>query len=93
MLESKREKTKKSAIVDELKTTLTSAKNILFEGNNYSEEWALEAEKRGLSNVKNTAEALRAYVSDQAVKTFVENGVFTKAELEARFENNARGIH
>ena len=76
----------KSAIVDELKTTLTSAKNILFEGNNYSEEWALEAEKRGLSNVKNTAEALRAYVSDQAVKTFVENGVFTKAELEARFE-------
>ena len=76
----------KEAITTELKKTLRGAKKILFEGNNYSEEWAKEAEKRGLSNVKNTAEALRAYVSDQATKTFVKNGIFTKEELHARFE-------
>ncbi|MGB0850001.1 MAG: glutamine synthetase III, partial [Bacteroidia bacterium] len=76
----------KTAIISELKKTLISAQNILFEGNNYSDEWAAEAEKRGLSNVKNTAEALRAYISDQAVATFVTNGIFTKEELHARFE-------
>jgi glutamine synthetase len=76
----------KAAIVTELKKALSSSKNILFEGNNYSKEWAIEAKKRGLSNIKNTAEALRAYVSEQAMKTFVVNGVFTKEELQARFE-------
>lgn len=76
----------KEAITKELKKALRGAKKILFEGNNYSEEWAKEAEKRGLSNVKNTAEALRAYVSEQAIKTFVRNGIFTKEELHARFE-------
>ena len=65
---------------------MRSSKKILFEGNNYSKEWAVEAEKRGLSNVKNTAEALRAYISDQAIKTFEVNGIFTKEELHARFE-------
>jgi glutamine synthetase len=76
----------KSAIVSELKQVLRSAQNILFEGNNYSDEWASEAAKRGLSNIKNTAEALKAYVSPQAEETFVKNGVFTKEELHARFE-------
>jgi len=76
----------KTAIVSELKQVLRSAQSILFEGNNYSEEWASEAAKRGLSNIKNTAEALKAYVSDQAEATFVKNGVFTKEELHARFE-------
>lgn len=76
----------KAAIVKELKEVLKSAQSVLFEGNNYSEEWAEEAAKRGLGNVKNTAEALRAYISEQAIETFVKNGVFTKEELHARFE-------
>lgn len=79
-------KNQKTAITAELKKALRSSKNILFEGNNYSDEWAQEAEKRGLSNVKNTAEALRAYLSDQAGNTFVKTGIFTKEELHARFE-------
>jgi glutamine synthetase len=76
----------KAAIVKELKEVLKSAQNVLFEGNNYSEEWAAEAAKRGLGNVKNTAEALRAYIGEQAIETFVKNGIFTKEELHARFE-------
>ncbi|MDA8885946.1 glutamine synthetase III, partial [Bacteroidia bacterium] len=43
----------KKIIVAELKKALVSAQSILFEGNNYSDEWATEAEKRGLSNIKN----------------------------------------
>ena len=76
----------KVAIVKELKKVLISAKNILFEGNNYSDEWAKEAKKRGLSNVKNTPEALKAYISKQSIETFVKNGIFTEAELHARYE-------
>lgn len=76
----------KKIIVAELKKALVSAQSILFEGNNYSDEWATEAEKRGLSNIKNTPEALKAYISKQALETFVENGVFTKEELHARYE-------
>ncbi|MFT6111424.1 MAG: glutamine synthetase, partial [Bacteroidia bacterium] len=76
----------KAAIIKELKEVLKSAQNVLFEGNNYSEEWAEEAAKRGLGNIKNTAEALRAYIGEQAIETFVKNGIFTKEELHARFE-------
>lgn len=76
----------KKVIVAELKKVLVSSQNILFEGNNYSDEWAKEAKKRGLSNVKNTPEALKAYISKQAKETFVDNGIFTKEELHARYE-------
>lgn len=76
----------KKVIVAELKKVLVSAQNILFEGNNYSDEWAKEAKKRGLNNVKNTPEALKAYISKQAKETFVNNGVFTQEELHARYE-------
>lgn len=76
----------KSVIVSELKKVLVSAQNVLFEGNNYSDEWAAEAAKRGLSNIKNTPEALKAYISEQAIQTFVTNGIFTKEELHARYE-------
>lgn len=76
----------KSAIIAELKSALKSSQNILFEGNNYSDEWAAEAEKRGLSNIKNTPEALKAYISKQAEETFVNNGIFTNEELHARYE-------
>jgi glutamine synthetase len=77
---------KKEAIIAELKLALKSSKKVLFEGNNYSDDWAKEAEKRGLSNIKNTPESLKAYISPQAIKTFVKNGIFTKAELHARLE-------
>lgn len=77
---------KRDAIVAELKSVLSASRKILFEGNNYSDDWAAEAEKRGLKNIKNTPEALHAYVSDQAHKIFVNNNIFTAEELEARLE-------
>ena len=77
---------KREAIVAELRNALKASKSILFEGNNYSDDWAKEAKKRGLSNIKNTPESLKAYVSEQAMKTFVDHGIFTKEELHARLE-------
>src|SRR6185436_3988680 len=56
------------------------------EGDGYSEEWANEAEKRGLPNVKTTPLALDAYLTDLAKKVFESNDIYTHAELEARHE-------
>lgn len=69
-----------------LRTILTSSKNIIFGGNGYSDEWVIEAQKRGLGNVKNTAEALQAYLAPKSVALFTENGIFSHKELEARTE-------
>lgn len=77
---------KESAIIAELKSALEASRNILFEGNNYGDEWVAEAERRGLKNIKNTPESLDAYLNEMSIKVFVGNGIFTKAELEARLE-------
>lgn len=74
------------ALIQVLKVELVDAKPRLFEGNGYSDEWVIEAEKRGLSNVKTTPEALDAVVSAQAEKIFVQNGIFSLPELKARHE-------
>lgn len=74
------------ALIQVLKKELADAQARLFEGNGYSDEWVVEAEKRGLSNIKTTPEALDAVVSNQAEKIFVQNGIFTLPELKARHE-------
>jgi glutamine synthetase len=76
----------KLAIVTVLKKYLKTSKRILFEGNGYGDEWVAEALDRGLSNVKTTPNALDAYISKQSKKLFVNNGIFTERELEARHE-------
>jgi glutamine synthetase len=58
---------------------------VLFEGNGYSEEWAKEAEKRGLPNIKDTPRALDAYMSEKTKKLFAKTKVLSERELEARY--------
>lgn len=82
---------KEIAIVNVLRDYIKSSKDIRFEGNGYSDEWVKEAEKRGLSNLKDTPAALEAYISPKSKKLFVENGIFTEKELEARHEINLEG--
>lgn len=77
---------KEVAIVNVLREYVKSAKNILFEGNGYSEEWVKEAAKRGLSNIKSTPEALDVYVSEKSVHLFEQYSIFSHRELEARYE-------
>ncbi|MEJ7587730.1 MAG: glutamine synthetase III [Ferruginibacter sp.] len=77
---------KEIAIMHVIQKYIVESKTVLFEGDGYSEEWANEAEKRGLPNVKTTPLALDAYVTDLAKNVFESNDIYTHAELEARHE-------
>ena len=59
---------------------------IIFNGDNYGEEWHKEAAKRGLPNLKTTPDALPMLASPEAVKLFTAYGVLTEAELKSRQE-------
>jgi len=82
----KDEEKKDSAILKVLRRYITESKDILFEGDNYSEQWQKEAEKRGLSNLKTTPEALEVYVSKETKKLFARHKIFSPKEIEARYE-------
>ncbi len=69
-----------------LKGYFKESKNILFEGNGYSQEWEDEAAKRGLSNIKDVPEALKAYISEKNVALFESMKVLTRRELHSRCE-------
>jgi len=77
---------KDEAIFQILKHYITSCKAIRFDGNGYSEEWVIEAEKRGLTNIKSVPEALESYLTKKSRKIFESLGIFTDIELEARVE-------
>jgi glutamine synthetase len=77
---------KEGAILRVIRRYINSSKAILFEGDNYSEEWAKEAEKRGLSNVKTTAYALDFLTTKKAKDVFIKNDIFSDVEIEARSE-------
>lgn len=79
---------KEEAIHTILKGYLKNSRRILFEGNGYSDEWVVEAEKRGLSNFRDTPVALDAYISDSTTELMMSNGIFSKEELHARYEIN-----
>lgn len=74
-----------NAIYTVLKEYIRQSKNILFEGNNYSQEWAIEAEKRRLPNVKSTPDALQSYIKEHSIELFERNNVFTAKELHSRY--------
>ena len=76
---------KDEAILKVLRNYIISSKKILFEGNGYGEEWVKEAEKRGLSNQKDTPRALDAYMSEKTISLFKQNNILTFRELESRF--------
>ena len=74
------------ALMTVIKRYIKESKAIRFEGNGYSDEWAQEAEKRGLSNIKTTPKALDAYVSEKTTELFAKTNVFSERELYARHE-------
>ena len=77
---------KDDAIFNVLREYIKHSKKILFEGDGYSEEWEIEAKKRGLSNFKTTPEALKARVSKQSLDLFSELSIMNHVEVEARYE-------
>ncbi len=79
-------KEKRLAIIEVLRKCIKESKNVRFEGDGYSEAWVKEAEKRGLPNVKDTPEALDAFLTDKNVKVFAKHKVMNERELHARNE-------
>jgi len=77
---------KRMAIVNVLRKYIKESKAIRFEGDGYSEEWVKEAEKRGLSNIKNMPRAIEGYVSKKSLELFEKHEVMSHKEVEARNE-------
>ncbi len=77
---------KDEAIFQVLKKIIADSRKIRFEGNGYSEDWIKEAKKRGLSNISNVPEALKAFISKESIRLFDEVNVLSERELEARYE-------
>ena len=69
-----------------LQKTIKEHKRIIFNGNGYDESWLAEAEERGLANLKNTPEAMRAYISPKNIKLFTKHNIYTETEMKARYE-------
>lgn len=59
---------------------------IIFNGDNYSYDWVVEAEERGLPNVMNAADSLKALIDPEVTSLFERHGVLTKHEMHARYE-------
>ncbi len=76
-----------TAVRDLIRRTYIAHKRIVFNGNNYSEEWTQEAKRRGLLNLKTTPEALPAFVAEKNIALFEKYGIFTKTEMQSRCES------
>jgi glutamine synthetase len=80
-----------------IKDTVVAHERIIFNGNNYAEEWVTEAEKRGLSNLKTTVEALPTFIEQKSIDVFTKHGVLYEEEIHSRYEivldNYCKTIH
>jgi glutamine synthetase len=74
------------ALPEVVRESWVANKQIVFNGDNYSEEWHREAEQRGLLNLRTTPDALPELVSEQTVDVFGKFNVLSERELEARYE-------
>ena len=75
-----------SALHELIKRVFTEHQRILFSGNGYDESWIAEAERRGLANLHNTAEALPTYILPKNIELLTRQGVYTKEEIFSRHE-------
>lgn len=72
-----------NAVVKEL---IKKHKRIIFNGNNYSEEWVAEAERRGLPNLRSTVDAIPALLEDKNIRVFEKHHVLSATEVHSRYE-------
>lgn len=64
----------------------TKHKKVVFNGNGYSDEWVVEAEKRGLPNIKTTVEATKALIAEKNLAVMEKHAVLSRVEMESRYE-------
>lgn len=77
---------KNDAIFQVLKQYIIDSKPIIFEGNNYSQQWLEEAQRRGLKNITSTPEALQVLLDEKTIRLFEKHQILSKRELFARYE-------
>lgn len=75
-----------SAVKALIRRTFDEHQRIIFNGDGYDAQWVVEAEKRGLSNLRSTPEALSKYLTDKNVELFVKHNVYSEVELHSRYE-------
>ena len=75
-----------SALQNLVCRAFTEHSRIIFNGNGYSQAWEEEAQRRGLSNLRSTAQALPAYVAQKNIDLVTRHGIFTENEFRARHE-------
>ena len=73
-------------VLDVVRDAYAANKQVVFGGDNYSDEWHEEAEKRGLYNLKQTPDALPWLINEQTIEVFSRYEVLSERELEARYE-------
>ena len=71
---------------DVLKEFFNNHKRVIFEGNGYSKEWEEEVSKRGLSNLKNTVDAIKVLKNKNLTKALIDQGVLSSLEIDSRYE-------
>jgi glutamine synthetase len=76
----------KTAAQKILQRIATEHRRVIFNGDNYTEEWVAEAERRGLPNITSTVASLETIMDEENVAAFKKHGVLTEAELHARAE-------
>ncbi len=69
-----------------IKTTIKENQEIIFNGDGYSDEWPIEAEKRGLLNLKSTPVAIPHFADPKNIEVFEKHGVYTETEINSRVE-------
>ena len=75
-----------TALHDLIKDTITKHKRIIFNGNGYDDAWLEEAEKRGLSNLQTTPDALARFLDEKNVTLFTSHKVYTEREMHSRYD-------
>ena len=69
-----------------IRRTIREHKRIIFNGNNYTDEWVEEAERRGLLNLRTTPEVLPLFAAEKNVRLFAKHCIFTETEIRSRME-------
>lgn len=69
-----------------IQRTMTENKDIIFNGDNYTDEWVAEADRRGLLNLTSTVAAAPYMVTEKNIELFEKHGIFSRVETEARYE-------
>ncbi|HQP10148.1 MAG TPA: glutamine synthetase III, partial [Candidatus Omnitrophota bacterium] len=82
----KADKNMNKAVQNILQDIIKKHKRVIFNGDNYTEEWVKEAKKRGLPNLKTTPEALKATLEPAVLALCEKHGVLTKKEMMSRYE-------